>query len=101
METQHAELVSYLQSMIAPIVDNPDSVKVTHAVDDRGVILTVDVHPQDMGKIIGKSGETARSIRNLLRGYGFTHKMMISMKINEPAGSTRRPYEPREDRPRY
>ena len=54
-----------------------------------GVLLTLDVHPDDMGKIIGRKGATAKAIRTLLRVVGMKNNARVNMKINEPEGSTR------------
>jgi hypothetical protein len=54
-----------------------------------GVLLTLDVHAEDMGKIIGRSGNTAKAIRTLLRVVGMKHEARVNLKINEPEGSTR------------
>ena len=83
----------FLEFVVKSLVDNPDDVKVTRAVDEMGVLLTLDVSPEDMGKIIGRSGNTAKAIRLLLRVVGLKNNARVNLKINEPAGSThaRRP----------
>jgi uncharacterized protein len=48
------------------LVDDPDAVEVSELEDDRGVIVELRVAPGDMGKVIGKDGRTAQSIRSLL-----------------------------------
>lgn len=53
-------------------------------VDDMGVLLSVGVNPEDMGKIIGKSGQTAKSVRTLLKIVGAKHDARVNMKIIEP-----------------
>jgi len=52
---------AFLEYVIKSLVDNPDAVKVNRKVDEMGVLLTLDVDPKDMGKVIGKSGNTAKS----------------------------------------
>lgn len=79
----------FLEYVIRALVDHPDDVKITRAVDEMGVLLTLDVHPEDMGKVIGKSGNTAKAIRTLLRVVGMKHNARVNLKINEPAGGTR------------
>lgn len=98
MELQEAAVVKYLESIIFPLISHQDALKITHGIDERGVILKVDLHPEDMGKVIGRSGETSKAIRVILRVYGGAHKMMVSMLINEPEGSTRPAYRPRYER---
>jgi predicted RNA-binding protein YlqC (UPF0109 family) len=81
----------FLEFLIKSLVDNPDDVKVNRQVDEMGVLLTLDVNPADMGKVIGRSGNTAKAIRILLRVVGMKNNARVNLKINEPAGSTRTP----------
>jgi predicted RNA-binding protein YlqC (UPF0109 family) len=71
------------------LVDNPSDVKVARQVDEMGVLLTLDVNPADMGKVIGRSGNTAKAIRILLRVVGMKNNARVNLKINEPAGGMR------------
>lgn len=79
----------FLEAIVKAIVNNPNDVKVNRTIDERGVLLTLDVNPQDMGYIIGRSGQTARSIRTLLKIVGAKNNARVNLKINEPEGSTR------------
>jgi len=79
----------FLEFVVKSLVDNPDSVKVARSVDEMGVLLTLDVHPEDMGKIIGRSGNTAKAIRTLLRVVGMKNNARVNLKINEPEGGKR------------
>ena len=79
----------FLEYVVKMLVDNPDDVKVARQVDEMGVLLTLDVNPADMGKVIGRSGNTAKAIRILLRVVGMKNNARVNLKINEPAGSTR------------
>lgn len=85
----------FLEFVIKALVDNPDDVKVNRQVDEMGVLLTLDVNPSDMGKVIGRSGNTAKAIRILLRVVGMKNNARVNLKINEPAGSTRPMGQPR------
>jgi len=76
----------FLETVVKALVDNPDSVHVNRTVDEMGVLLTLDVHAEDMGKIIGRSGNTAKAIRTLLRVVGMKHDARVNLKINEPEG---------------
>jgi hypothetical protein len=80
---------AFLEYVVKSLVDHPEEVKVDRVVDEMGVLITLDVHPEDMGKIIGRSGNTAKAIRTLLRVVGMKHNARVNLKINEPAGSTR------------
>ncbi len=79
----------FLETVVKSLVDHPESVKINRTVDEMGVLLTLDVHAEDMGKIIGRSGNTAKAIRTLLRVVGMKHEARVNLKINEPEGSTR------------
>jgi len=80
---------SFLEFVVKSIVSKPDNVKVGRTVDERGVLLTLDLDPADMGYVIGKQGQTARSIRTLLKIVGAQNNARVNLKINEPEGSTR------------
>lgn len=76
----------FLETLVKSLVDHPESVKTNRTVDEMGVLLTLDVHAEDMGKIIGRSGNTAKAIRTLLRVVGMKHDARVNLKINEPEG---------------
>lgn len=79
----------FLQDLVTALVDHPEDVKINRTVDEMGVLLTMDVHAEDMGKVIGRSGNTAKAIRTLLRVVGMKHNARVNLKINEPEGGTR------------
>ena len=79
----------FLETVVKMLVDSPDDVKVNRTIDERGVLLTLDVNPADMGKIIGKQGNTAKALRTLLRVVGIKNDARVNLKINEPEGSER------------
>jgi predicted RNA-binding protein YlqC (UPF0109 family) len=76
----------FLEMTVKALVDNPDDVQIDRTVDEMGVLLTLGVNQNDMGKIIGRSGNTAKAIRTLLRVVGMKHNARVNLKINEPAG---------------
>ena len=78
----------FLEYVVKGLVEHPDSVKIDRVVDEMGVLLTLDVHAEDMGKIIGRSGNTAKAIRTLLRVVGMKNDARVNLKINEPEGGT-------------
>ena len=78
--------VQFLDFVIKALVENPQDVKITRTVDEMGVLMTLDVNPADMGKIIGREGNTAKAIRTLLRVVGMKNNARVNLKINEPAG---------------
>jgi uncharacterized protein len=85
----------FLEYVVKSLVDNPNDVKCKRTVDEMGVLLTLSVHKDDMGKIIGRSGATAKAIRTILRVVGMKNDARVNLKIEEPEGSTRpaTPYE--------
>ncbi len=83
----------FLEFVVKALVDNPDDVRVNRTVDEMGVLLTLDVNKDDMGKIIGRAGNTAKAIRTLLRVVGMKYDARVNLKINEPEGGM--PREPR------
>lgn len=89
----------FLDYVVKSLVDNPDKVKINRTVDEMGVLLTLDVDSADMGKIIGRSGNTAKAIRTLLRVVGMKNNSRVNLKINEPEGGSRpdRREEARDD----
>lgn len=76
----------FLENLIKPLVNHPDDVKVARSVDEMGVLLSLKVHPEDMGQVIGRAGSTARTIRSLLRLVGLRNKARVNLKIEEPEG---------------
>lgn len=87
METHEDK--QFLENLVKTLVDHPDSVSINRTVDEMGVLLTLDVHADDMGKIIGRSGNTAKAIRTLLRVVGMKNDARVNLKINEPEGGQR------------
>ena len=79
----------FLEYVVKALVDDPSAVKVERKVDEMGVLMTLDVAPADMGKIIGRSGNTAKAIRTLLRVVGMKNNARVNLKINEPEGGMR------------
>lgn len=87
----------FLDFLVKAIVSNPDDVKVERTIDERGVLLTLKVNPQDMGQVVGRQGMTAKSIRSLLRIVGIKNNARVNLKIEEPEGSTRPPRQEYRD----
>jgi len=79
----------FLEFVVKGLVDHPEEVKIARTVDEMGVLLMLDLNAEDMGKVIGRSGNTAKAIRTLLRVVGMKNNARVNLKINEPAGSTR------------
>ncbi len=81
----------FLEMVVKALVDHPENVKVERKVDEMGVLISLDVDPEDMGKIIGRQGNTAKAIRTLLRVVGMKNNARVNLKINEPEGGLRAP----------
>ena len=79
----------FLEYVVKALVDNPDDVKINRTVDEMGVLLTLSVNKDDMGKVIGRSGQTAKAIRTVLRVVGMKNDARVNLKIEEPEGSER------------
>jgi predicted RNA-binding protein YlqC (UPF0109 family) len=84
MNFMNDQVITYLETLVKGLVDNPDDVKVTKTIDEMGVLMTLDVNQKDMGQIIGRKGATAKAIRTLLRVAGMKNNARVNMKINEP-----------------
>lgn len=90
----------FVEMVVKEIVDYPEDVKVDRIVDERGVLLSLAINPEDMGKIIGKEGRTAKALRTLLRIVGAKENARVNLKIVEPEGSTfGQRSEPTEEKP--
>ena len=79
----------FLDYVVKGLVDNPNDVKIKRTVDEMGVLLTLDVNAADMGKVIGRMGNTAKAIRTLLRVVGMKNNSRVNLKISEPEGGLR------------
>jgi len=87
----------FLEYLVKSLVDNPSAVKVDRKVDEMGVLMTLKIDQEDMGKIIGRMGNTAKAIRTLLRIVGLKNHARVNLKIEEPAEGGRRQSKKRVD----
>lgn len=72
-----------LEFVARELVDNPDAVRVTETEDERGVLLQLRVDPDDMGKVIGRGGRTARALRAIVRAAATRQDLQASVEIVE------------------
>ncbi|MBI5470455.1 KH domain-containing protein [Candidatus Kaiserbacteria bacterium] len=79
----------FLEYVIKALVDKPEGVKIERTVDEMGVLLRLSVDKDDMGKVIGRSGATAKAIRTILRVVGMKNDARVNLKIDEPEGGMR------------
>ncbi len=78
MATIDQQFVEYI---VKTLVNNPDKVAVDRNIDEKGVLLSLTVDPEDVGRVIGKRGATAQSIRTLLRALGTKNDARYNLKI--------------------
>ena len=79
-----AEDQKFVETLIKMLVNNPKKVKVSRLVNEKGVLLTIDVDPEDVGTLVGKQGRNINSIRHLVRMIGLKNKSFVSIKLNQP-----------------
>jgi predicted RNA-binding protein YlqC (UPF0109 family) len=82
----------FVEFIVKSLVSNPDAVSVERRIDEKGVLLELTVDPEDLGRVIGKRGATAQSLRTLLRALGTKNDARYNLKIvdnGEPFGSQR------------
>ncbi|MDD3773793.1 MAG: KH domain-containing protein [Patescibacteria group bacterium] len=92
MEKVDQEFVEYI---VKSIVDHPEDVSTERVLDEMGVLITLKVNDEDLGKVIGKRGQTINSIRTVLRAMGMKSKARINLKLEEP----NRPMEEKPETP--
>ena len=78
MSTIDQQFVEYI---VKSLVEHPDDVVVDRIVDEKGVLLTLTVNPEDLGRVIGRRGGTAQSLRTLLRALGTKNSARYNLKI--------------------
>lgn len=83
--------LDFLQFVLSSLVDDGDQLKVEGRTDDLGILLTVQVSERDMGKLIGKGGQTVKALRTLIRVIGGNVNQRINIKVLEPENSTHSP----------
>ncbi len=87
----------FIEFVVKSLVNHPDDVSIARTIDEKGVLLELTVNPEDLGRVIGKRGATAQSLRTLLRALGTKNDARYNLKIvdnGEP-----RPERTYEDRP--
>ena len=76
----------FVEYVVKSLVNHPDDVSTERKVDDKGVLVTLHVNPEDMGYVIGKQGQTAQALRILLRTVGAKANLKVHLRIYEPEG---------------
>ncbi|MBO7132470.1 KH domain-containing protein [Candidatus Saccharibacteria bacterium] len=97
MATIDQQFVEYI---VKTLVNNPDKVAVDRKIDEKGVLLSLTVDPEDVGRVIGKRGVTAQAIRVLLRALGTKQDARFNLKIvNTDEGVEKKPVEAKTEKP--
>lgn len=78
----------FVEYVVKSLVSNPDAVKIERTIDEKGVLLELTVDPEDLGRVIGKRGGTAQSIRTLLRALGTKNDARYNLKIVDTDGGS-------------
>jgi predicted RNA-binding protein YlqC (UPF0109 family) len=83
----------FIEYVVKSLVGNPDAVQIKRTIDEKGVLLELTVDPEDLGRVIGKRGATAQSLRTLLRALGTKNDARYNLKIidNGTGGGSARP----------
>ncbi len=72
-----------IEAIAKALVDNPEQVVVRAVEGEQVTVLELRVHPSDLGKVIGKQGRTARSVRTILNAAGMKLKKRFTLEILE------------------
>jgi predicted RNA-binding protein YlqC (UPF0109 family) len=86
----------FVEFIVKSLVGNPDAVSVVRSVDEKGVLLELTVDAEDLGRVIGKRGATAQSLRTLLRALGTKNDARYNLKIVD-TGDGRPARSPEDD----
>lgn len=78
----------FVEFVVKALVSSPDAVQVQRTIDEKGVLLELTVDPEDLGRVIGKRGGTAQSIRTLLRALGTKNEARYNLKIVDTDGGS-------------
>lgn len=71
----------FVEFVVKSLVNHPDDVKIERTIDKLGVLIKLEVNPEDLGRVIGKRGATAQSLRTLLRALGTKNEARYNLKI--------------------
>lgn len=86
----------FIEYVVKSLVGKPDAVQIERRIDEKGVLLELTVDPEDLGRVIGKRGATAQSLRTLLRALGTKNEARYNLKIIDN-GDPEHKRPPRDD----
>ncbi len=87
----------FIEYIVKSVVGNPEAVSIERRIDEKGVLLELTVDPEDLGRVIGKRGATAQSLRTLLRALGTKNDARYNLKIVDNGGPGARTHAPADD----
>src|SRR5438477_12768995 len=87
----------FVEYIVKALVSHPDAVKIDRRIDEKGVLLELTVDPEDLGRVIGKRGATAQSLRTLLRALGTKNDARYNLKIVDNGEPRPRRDDPRDE----
>jgi predicted RNA-binding protein YlqC (UPF0109 family) len=87
----------FIEYIVKELVGHPDDVSIERRIDEKGVLLELTVNPEDLGRVIGKRGVTAQSLRTLLRALGTKNDARYNLKIVNNDGQTGASYSSKSD----
>src|SRR6478672_8722360 len=89
----------FVEYVVKSLVGQPDAVKIKRTIDEKGVLLELEVDPEDLGRVIGKRGATAQSLRTLLRALGTKNDARYNLKIVDTGEPGTKPAPRHDDKP--
>lgn len=76
----------FIEYIVKSLVNKPEAVEIKRTIDEKGVLLELTVDAEDIGRVIGKRGATAQSLRTLLRALGTKNDARYNLKIVDVGG---------------
>src|SRR5437868_15057098 len=87
----------FIEYIVKSLVGKPDAVTIERRIDEKGVLLELTVDQEDLGRVIGKRGATAQSLRTLLRALGTKNDARYNLKIVDVGGPMPRRHDDNDD----
>lgn len=72
---------TFVQFIVKSIVAHPEDVSIEKSLDEKGVLIQLIVHKEDIGRVIGQRGQIAQSIRTLLRALAYHNDARYALKV--------------------
>jgi len=81
------EDVAFLTAVVGPLCTKPEEIEIDKKIDDIGTLLILQCAKDDIGRLIGKEGETAKALRRILHTYGSISEQKVNLRIGDPKRS--------------